>query len=140
MKNSRGLVRFGVSLNRDLLDRFDERVRRNRETRSRALQDLVRQSLVEEEWVSNRDVAGTITLVYHPGQREVMRRLAAVQHQAQAHVLTAQHLHLDHDHCLEVLIVRGRPQHLRKLTERLKGTRGVKFGVLHLATTGERLP
>ena len=137
----KGLVRFGVSLDKSLLDRFDRLIRkRGRCTRSHAFQELVRQTLVSEEWTSNREVAATVTLVYHPGQREVVRRLLAVQHVAKARVLAAQHLHLDHDHCMEVLIARGRPQDLRRLADALKAIRGVKFGALNLATTGRDLP
>lgn len=140
MKNTPGLVRFGVSLNRALLTQLDRMVEcRGYRTRSHAIQELVREGLVAEEWHSDREVAATVTLVYHPGQREVVRQLLAIQHGAKAHVLAAQHLHLDHDHCLEVLIVRGRPQNLHQLAESLKATRGVKFGALNLATTGKHL-
>lgn len=141
MRQSKGLVRFGVSLDKSLLQRFDRLIRRKGyHTRSHAFQEFVRQALVTEEWTSNQEVAATITLVYHPKQREVLRKLLFVQHEAKAQVLAAQHLHLDHDHCLEVLIVRGRPQDLRQLADRLKAIRGIKFGALNIATTGRELP
>ncbi len=141
MHRSKGLVRFGVSLDKSLLQRFDRLIRKKGyRTRSHAFQEFVRQALVTEEWTSSQEVAATITLVYHPHQREVVRELVAVQHEAKAQVLAAQHLHLDHNHCLEVLIARGRPQDLRQLADRLKATRGVKFGALNVATTGQGLP
>lgn len=140
MQPKQSVTRFGMSVERQLLERFDRLTRKWGSTRSHAIQELIRRALVDEEWISNRDVAATITLVYHPEQRELARQLMTAQHQAKAKVLATQHLHLDHDHCLEVLIVQGRPQHLRDLSERLKALRGVKFGSLSIATTGHALP
>ena len=77
--------RFGMSIDRQLLERFDRLFRKwGSRTRSHAIQELIRRALVAEEWTSSQDVAATITLVYHPEQRELARHLMTVQHAAMA--------------------------------------------------------
>jgi CopG family nickel-responsive transcriptional regulator len=56
------------------------------------------------------------------------------------HIISALHVHLDHDHCLEVLVARGKPRTLQRLADRLIATRGVKFGRLTVASTGRDPP
>jgi CopG family nickel-responsive transcriptional regulator len=136
------LIRFGVAMDRRLLDRLDRWVSRRRyPNRSEAIRDLVRQGLVTEEWrADTRPTAATITLVYDHHARLLPSRLTAAQHHHLARIVSSLHVHLDHDHCLEVLVVRGRARSLRDLADRLIATRGVKHGRLTMATTGKDLP
>ena len=134
------LVRFGVSLDRSLLDEFDKVVRRRKyATRSEALRDLIRDNLVRQEWDENRETVGTITFVYDHHVPNLTRKLTQIQHDFQGHILTGMHVHLDHDHCLEVLVVKGKGAAIRNVADALVSVKGVKHGKLTMTTTGKGL-
>lgn len=134
------LVRFGVSLDHHLLDDFDRLIaRKNYATRSEALRDLIRDNLVGQEWDDNKDTVGTITLVYDHHVRDLTEKLTDIQHDHERLILSAMHVHLDHDHCLEVLAVRGKGRDIRQVADRLIATKGVKHGKLTMTTTGKGL-
>jgi CopG family nickel-responsive transcriptional regulator len=125
-----------------LLARLDAWVaRRAYANRSEAIRDLVRQGLVEDQWrTGDPETVAVITLVYDHHVRLLPGRLTAAQHHDYGHIISSLHVHLDHDHCLEVLVVRGRARALRSLADRLIATRGVKHGRLTMTTTGKDLP
>ena len=134
------LVRFGVSLDRHLLDDFDRLIaRKNYATRSEALRDLIRDNLVGQEWDENKETVGTITLLYDHHVRDLTEKLTDIQHDYERLILSAMHVHLDPDHCLEVLAVRGKGREIRKVADRLIATKGVKHGKLTMTTTGKGL-
>jgi CopG family nickel-responsive transcriptional regulator len=134
------LTRFSVSLNRDLVRRFDQLIKTERSpNRSKALGDLIRDRLVRREWTAGRDVAGAIILVYDQHRRNLSGRLNATQHDFHHLILATQHFHLDHDNCLEILACRGRPRDLAELERRLRAVKGIKFCSLAAATTGRAL-
>jgi CopG family nickel-responsive transcriptional regulator len=134
------LVRFGVSLDHHLLDDFDRVIAQKSYTnRSEALRDLIRDTLVSQEWDDNRETVGTITIVYNHHTHDLTDKLTDIQHRHHQLVLSAMHVHLDHDHCLEVLVVRGRGRDIRKVADALIGTKGVKHGKLTMTTTGQSL-
>ena len=133
------LVRTGLSLERELLERFDAAInRRGYQNRSEAVRDLIRQHLVEEAVESNKVVVGTLTMVYDHHQPNLSAKLIEAQHQAASKVLAATHVHLDHHHCLEVVILKGRSGEVRRLADRILSLRGVKHGQLTVTTTGKR--
>lgn len=132
------LVRFGVSLDKDLLDKFDVLIRnKNYDNRSEAFRDLIRQELVQEEWDTNTDIAGAITLIYDHHRRELMNKITDLQHDFQKVIISTQHVHLDHANCLEIIAVRGKAQDVRELAEMLKAIKGVKHGTLSMSSTGK---
>jgi CopG family nickel-responsive transcriptional regulator len=134
------LVSFGVSLDKGLLREFDRHIRRRRYTnRSEALRDLIRDNLVGQEWEGNRETVGTITFVYDHHVRDLTRKLTDIQHSYQPLILSGMHVHLDHDHCLEVLVVKGKGSSIKKIADTLIGTKGVKHGKLATTTTGKGL-
>ncbi len=140
-KASSRIVRFGVSLERELLSRFDAFVdEKGFPTRSEAVRSLVRERLVEGEWLKGKDVAGAIVLVYDHGRRDIVRRITAVQHDFHRTVLSAQHVHLDHDNCLEVVVVRGTAADVHKLYKGLQAIKGMKHVSLSAGTTGRAIP
>jgi len=135
-----GLQRFGVSMDSRLLGAFDDRIQAAGYTnRSEALRDMVRDYLVDHEWSSDEEVVGTVTLVYDHHTRELEQRLVEMQHDNAGAVICSTHVHLDPDHCLEVIIMRGKAGDIRGIAERLVGTRGVKHGRLTCTTTGRAL-
>ena len=136
------LVRFGVSLDQHLLDDFDRIVRRRKyATRSEALRDLIRGQLVSEEWSSDtdREAVATITFVYDHHVRDLSRKLTHIQHDFQGNIMAGMHVHLDHEHCLEVLVVKGKGSEVRKVADALISVKGVKHGKLTMTTTGKGL-
>ena len=134
------LVRFGVSLERELLNKFDKFAREKRyPNRSEALRALIRENLVKKEWIEGKEVAGTITLVYDHHRREIVNTLTDIQHDFGQLVISTQHVHLDHNNCLEIVVVKGRSREVEQLAQRLKSTKGIKHGSLTMTTTGKEL-
>ncbi len=134
------LVRFSISLEDELLQKFDLHLKEQKyKNRSEAIRDLIREELVEEEWAKNAQVAGTITLVYSHHKRGLVQKLISYQHAYHHLIISTQHIHLDHDNCLEVIIVQGKARSLQQLTDKLKAVKGVKYGNLAMATCGKEL-
>jgi CopG family nickel-responsive transcriptional regulator len=135
------LVRFGVSIPDDLLDKFDALIAEQGYTnRSEAIRDLIRNRFVEDEWSrSQEDVVGTVTVVYNHEQSELAQKLTEIQHRKHDLIISSVHVHLDQHNCLEVLIMRGAPTEVKKAGELLISTRGVKHGKITMTTTGKEL-
>jgi CopG family nickel-responsive transcriptional regulator len=121
------LVRYGVSVEKPLSDAFDSLIQGAGYTnRSEAIRDLIRQRLIDRQWAENRGpVVGTLTLVYDHHVRGLTARLTAIQHDAHAAILSTLHLHLDHHHCLEVLVLRGKAAEVQAMADRLGSIKGV---------------
>lgn len=135
-----GITRLSVSLDNELVKQFDRRIAEDGcPTRSKAIGDLIRESLVRQEWKENAEVAGAIVLVYDHHIRTVTRTLTAIQHDHHGLILATQHVHLDHDNCLEILAVRGRPSAIAAIVKRLRAVKGIKHCALSGATTGQSL-
>lgn len=138
------LVRFGVSMPADLLQRFDEYIGlRNYQNRSEAIRDLIREKLVEREWFEigeEKEVVGTITFVYDHHKRELVAALLEIQHAYDSQVLASQHIHLDHNHCLEAIIVKGETEKIRILAYKIKSMKGVMHCQLSMTTTAKNIP
>jgi CopG family nickel-responsive transcriptional regulator len=134
------LVRTGISLNRELLARFDQVIRRKGYgSRSEAIRDLVREHSVEADVARNKVIVGTLTVVYDHHQPRLAERLIEAQHHYHGKVLATTHVHLDARHCLEVVIVKGRSAEVQHFAEHILSLRGVKHGKLIMTTTGKRL-
>lgn len=131
-------VRFGVSMDADLLREFDEFCRdRGYDTRSEALRDLIRDALVEETGAhEDANVAGTLTIVYDHHRSDLSQRLTAAQHDAHALIVATLHVHLDHNNCLEVLALRGTSKDVKALANQMLAVKGVKHGKFVLTATG----
>jgi len=136
------LIRFGVSLDGALLKKFDKTVKsKGYQNRSEAIRDLIRTNLVEEEWEEgkNSDSIGTINIVYDHHIKGLANKLNHIQHDFHGLIVSDTHVHLDHDNCLDVIIVRGRTCRIRKIADALISIKGVKYGKLTIATKGKEL-
>jgi len=133
------LVRFGVSIPDDLLEKFDDLIaKRGYTNRSEAIRDLIRDRLVEDQWTeTQREVVGTVTVVYNHEQSDLAQKLTEVQHRKYDLIISAVHVHLDEHNCLEVLIMKGGSEDVRRAGELLISTRGVKHGKISMTTTGK---
>lgn len=129
------VVRFSVSLEADLLEEFDRFCQDGRfATRSEAVRQLLRETLTQRAWEADaRDAAATLTLVYDHHRTALAERLLELQHHHTDLVVSTTHVHLDHDHCLEVIILRGPATRLRQIGAELRGMKGIHTGQLVLA-------
>jgi CopG family nickel-responsive transcriptional regulator len=134
------LVRVSMSLDNNLLRGFDKYVRSEGfPTRSEALKALMRQCLSEQAWAQNQLVAGSITLVYDHHRQGIVKRLMDVQHDFGAVIVSTQHVHLDHHHCLEIIVVKGKATQIKELVSVFKSLKGVKHNSLVMTAIGESL-
>jgi CopG family nickel-responsive transcriptional regulator len=131
------VTRFSVSLEPDLLAAFDRFVKDGRfATRSEAVRQLLRQTLTAEAWAADRrPVTATLTLVYDHHKSGLTDKLIEVQHRHGELVVATLHVHLDYDHCMEVIVLRGKGTEVRALAAELRGLKGVHKGELTLADT-----
>ena len=135
-----GLTRFGESLEKDLLEKFDRLIEnKNYTNRSEAFRDLIRQELIKKEWEADEEVAGTITIIYDHHQRELATKLMDIQHDHGKNIISTQHIHLDHHNCMEIIAVRGSAKEAQKLADMLKAVRGVKHSTLGMSSTGKHI-
>ena len=134
------LVRFGVSMDETLLSKFDKFIKsRKYPTRSKAIVNLITDTLVKEEWYTGKETAGIISLVYDHHKHNLSQEINHVQHDHYKNIISSQHVHLDHDNCLEIVIVRGAPSEVKSLSDGLRAIKGIKFCSLSLATTGKTI-
>jgi len=135
------LQRIGVSLEQDLLEKFDELIeQRGYTNRSEAIRDLIRDQLVQKQWAeSSQQSMGVSMLVYDHHTRDLSQKLAETQHDHYAEVVSTMHVHIDHNNCLELLVMKGKNNEIEALGEKLASTHGVKYGKFIPATTGKDL-
>jgi CopG family nickel-responsive transcriptional regulator len=135
------LTRFGVSIQTRLLEQFDQLIaQKGYVNRSEAIRDLMRGELVDVASEHDEgEMVGTVTFVYNHHVRQLTDVLTEFQHQNYAAVVASLHVHLDAENCLEVLVVRGKSGEIRRIADKLIGTKGVKHGKLTLTTTGSEL-
>jgi CopG family transcriptional regulator, nickel-responsive regulator len=135
------VTRFGVSIENPLLERFDNLIeRKGYSSRSEAIRDLIRDSLVSEDWQSSAaEAVGTITIVYSHKTRELPDTLTDLQHHYHDSIVSSMHIHLDEHNCLEAIVVKGKARDIKTIADRLIGTKGVKHGKLTVTTTGKGL-
>ncbi|TYP58535.1 nickel-responsive transcriptional regulator NikR [Thermosediminibacter litoriperuensis] len=129
-------TRFGISMSQDLLDKFDRMIQKKGYTnRSEALRDLVRNALIEDMWEKDTGtLAGTITIIYDHNSHGITDTLTHMQHHFHHLIISTVHVHFDEKNCLEVLIVKGMAQEIKKLHEKLSSLKGVKHS--RLSVTG----
>ena len=130
-----------MAIDTGLLERFDRLIAgRGYTNRSEAFRDMIREELVEQSWASpENQVVGTVTLVYDHHVRLLGDKLTGIQHDYHHSVLSTLHVHLDHDLCLEVIVIRGKAGTVRSLADALISAKGVKHGSLTLTTAGAEI-
>ncbi len=134
------LVRISMSLERSLLERFDQFLHgEGYPSRSEAIKKLMRDSLDEKAWAEDELVAGSITLVYDHHRRGIVKQLMDIQHDFGTIIVSTQHVHLDHDHCLEIVVVKGKASRIRDLVAMFKSTKGIKHNSLVMTAIGKHL-
>ncbi|MCD6281226.1 MAG: nickel-responsive transcriptional regulator NikR [Deltaproteobacteria bacterium] len=123
--------RFGVSLDKDILDDLDNFVKTHQfPNRSQAIRYLIQNAMVEEKWIEDKEVVGAIILVYDHHKKNVVNNLLEIQHDFVGSILSSQHVHLDHNNCMETIILKGKASQLKVLGNRLISLKGIKHGKL----------
>ncbi len=113
---------------------------RGSSNRSQAIADMIRKELVEHrQELGDVTIAGTITLVYDHHKPQLQAALTDIQHDHHACIISTVHVHLDHDNCLEVLVVKGKASQVKAIADELIAAKGVKVGRLAVATTDHDL-
>ena len=134
------LVRFSVSIEKSLYRLMQKLLEKSGyANRSEFIRDLVREHLVEEQWKSNEEAIGTITLIFDHHKRELSNRLLDLQHDHHRNILATTHVHLDHDMCVETVLVKGRAQKVQELANLLRKEKGVLHASLSIGSTGKQL-
>ena len=139
MSGQDGIVRFTVSLPAELLAELDAKLQQQGyASRSEFVRDLIREKMVEARWADSRaTVVGVLTISYDHHQGNLSRRLMDIQHNRYVNILYTSHVHLDHDHCLETIVLKGRPRELEQIAGRIGGLRGVRLAKLTRASPVE---
>ena len=132
------LIRFGVAIENTLLEAFDKHLeQRGYENRSEALRDLIRRDLQRSAWDRGEDTVATISIIYDHHVRDLADNLIEIQHEFGGRMLATTHVHLDHDHCLEVILAKGPSGDVKRLADKLIGAKGVIAGEVNgLAIVG----
>ncbi len=133
--NDSTLKRFGVSMEGNLLWKFDQLVKqRGYENRSEAVRDLVRDALIQQSWEDNEQiVAGSILLFYNHHQRNLLDEMTTIQHSMHDLIIATTHFHLDHGSCLELIVVKGKVKDIQSLHYKLTSLKGVEYGKFTVA-------
>ncbi|UCF12141.1 MAG: nickel-responsive transcriptional regulator NikR [Thermoplasmatales archaeon] len=126
------IMRFGVSIEPGLLKKFDKVIRKKGYTnRSEAIRDIIRKNLIIEK---NKDPnlvsIGTLTMIYDHHTGNLTNRLLDMQHDHTNEILSTTHIHIDHHNCLEVLVLKGKNDNIKKLADKIKSLKGIKHGEL----------
>jgi CopG family transcriptional regulator, nickel-responsive regulator len=130
------VIRFGVSLEEDLMKALDNFVNENNfANRSQAVRHLIEKNIVEKKWQCNNIVAGAIVLTYDHHKRDILTKLNLVQHAYYTEILSSQHFHLNHDFCLEIIAVKGEANRLTELSDKLISIKGIRHGKLVMSKT-----
>jgi CopG family nickel-responsive transcriptional regulator len=122
-----GITRIGVSLEPGLLEEFDKLTsKKGYVSRSEAIRDLIRDSIAENEWKNDREhVTGVIVMIYDHEVTDIGQKLTALEHQNMKNITTSIHVHLDHDRCMEIIIVDGELGDLKGLADEIASLKGV---------------
>jgi len=135
------LKRFGVSLDSELLKKFDKLIgKKGYGNRSEAIRDLIREDLVSEEWeTGEKETVGVFSLVYDHHMSDLSQVINTIQHHNLDIIRSSTHVHIDHKNCLEVIILKGKSREIKKLTDQLASTKGIKHGKLIMTSTGSEI-
>ena len=133
----KSLIRFGVSIEKNLLDKFDQIIQlKGYVNRSEAIRDMIRDRLVIEELNDkNAESIGTLTLIYSHDVHELSEKLNEIQHHNHRIIVSTTHIHLDEHNCLEVLILRGKTKQIQTIADKLLSVKNVRHGKLTCTTT-----
>ncbi|OPH61379.1 NAD+ synthetase [Paenibacillus ferrarius] len=142
MSEKEVLVRFGISMPQSLIEQYDRLIaEQGYGNRSEAIRDLTRKALLTSSGMQPEEtVAGTIVMVYDHHISDLPITLMELQHEYHHAIISTMHIHLNHQQCLEILVVRGKVQKLRELQQRIQVLKGVGYAELSVTHVDEHAP
>ncbi|MDQ3186662.1 MAG: nickel-responsive transcriptional regulator NikR [Pseudomonadota bacterium] len=129
------MERLTISLDNQLSKQFDDLTRaRGYTNRSEAMRDLIREQLEASRLEKENEghCVATLSYIYNHHESDLASRVTSVQHDHHDLTLSSMHVHMDHDNCLEVVILRGSIQAVKHFANLVMATRGVRHGKLHM--------
>ncbi len=134
------LIRLSMSLEKPLCEKLDKMVKASGySNRSEYIRDLIRDRMVSDQWNKSEEVLGTITLIYNHHQRELSEKITDIQHHHHEEVLASTHIHLSHEICAEMIMVKGVAENISRLADVLRQQRGVLHSGLTMSSSGQEL-
>ncbi|MBQ9337192.1 MAG: nickel-responsive transcriptional regulator NikR [Lentisphaeria bacterium] len=134
------ITRVSLSLEAPLLEKLDRMAeRQDYRNRSEFIRDLVRAQIARKEWETGGEVIGTLTVIYNHHQRGLTEKLVELQHHCHETVLASTHVHLSHEICAEMIMLRGQGSGINELANAIRRQRGVLHAELAMSTTGEKI-
>ena len=135
------LIRFGISLPKNLSKDFDKYIKDlDYNNRSEAIRDLIRNELIKKEWEEKEsDIAGAIIFIYDHHVRELQNKITSIQHDFYSIIISTQHIHLDHNNCLEIVAIKGNSKKVKKLYNMIRSTKDIKHATLSMSSTGKNI-
>ena len=135
------LARLSFSIENKLYQKLEKLVsEKGYKNRSEFIRDMIRDKIVAEEWENNQEeVVATISIIYNHHKRELSNKLTELQHCHHNLVLASTHIHLTKEICAEMIMVKGRPEDVKKLADCLQQQRGVLHSGLIMGSTGNKL-
>src|SRR5208282_1001117 len=127
--------RFTISLDEKLATAFDELIKdRGYATRSEAVRDILRAHLQQYRMqrAGKGSCVANVSYVYNHHERELSERLASIQHAHHELTISTMHAHLDHDQCIESVMLKGTVQRVREFADAIIAERGVRHGQINL--------
>ncbi|MFH0938653.1 MAG: nickel-responsive transcriptional regulator NikR [Planctomycetota bacterium] len=134
------LVRMSFSIEKPLYDKLEKLIKESRYiNRSEFIRDMIREQLVVKQWKTDEEALGTVTLVYDHHLRHLGEKLTSVQHHHHEQILATTHVHLDHDLCAEIIIIRGSVSSIQHIADELRQQKGILHAALSMSTTGKNM-
>ncbi len=126
------IIRFSVSLPEKLLEELDKKVAaQGYASRSEFTRDLIREKIVKDNWKEDgSDVIGVLTMIYTHHQNELVQKILEIQHDANIKIMCNTHVHVNHENCLETIMVQGKVSKIKDFAQKIGGLKGVKFSKL----------
>ncbi|MFV0481413.1 MAG: nickel-responsive transcriptional regulator NikR [Campylobacteraceae bacterium] len=125
-------IRFTVSLPEQLLSELDDKVlEQGYVSRSEFIRDLIREKIVKDEWEKGYDeVIGVLTLIFTHHQNDLIQKITDIQHDANIEIMCNTHVHVNHENCLETIMIKGMVNDIVEFAQKISGLKGVKFAKL----------
>ncbi|PZT48208.1 nickel-responsive transcriptional regulator NikR [Helicobacter valdiviensis] len=128
------LIRFCVSLPKNLLEELDSNLTHGYSSRSEVIRDLIREKIIQKEWDTTQDESiGVLTIIYNHHHKELNQKLIDLQHAAShktIQILCTTHTHINDNNCLETIMLKGDSREIEELSLKIGGLKGVKFSKL----------
>jgi CopG family transcriptional regulator, nickel-responsive regulator len=137
------MERFTISIDDELAHEFDRLIdERGYSNRSEAVRDILRAHLdrLREASDAESHCVANLSYVYNHHERDLSERLTSLQHEHHDLTVSTMHAHLDHDNCIESVILKGRSSDVRRFADAISAERGVRHGYLNLVTVDLDLP